>query len=65
MTKGYVTPENMFRYKIYRSLADQFDSMGDDIGPADLDDSTACWKLANKYRAKANELRTDVEKGDQ
>jgi hypothetical protein len=35
-------------------------SLGDTIGPNDMTDSTILWRMAKKYRDKAQELRADI-----
>ncbi|WNN94587.1 hypothetical protein SEA_LEWANDO_84 [Arthrobacter phage Lewando] len=58
--KGHVPDENLFKYRILMGLSRRFKSLGDTIGPNDMEDSTICWRLASKYRAKAQELRVDI-----
>lgn len=59
--KGHVPEENLFRYRALKRIANQFNSLGDTIGPNDTADSTLCWRLARKYQDKANELRADID----
>lgn len=59
--KGHVPEENLFRYRNLMRLSRQFKSLGDTIGPNDMADSTICWRLARKYRDKAQELRVDLD----
>lgn len=58
--KGHVPEENLFKYRNLMNLSRRFKSLGDTIGPNDMQDSTVCWRLAKKYENKAQELRADI-----
>lgn len=58
--KGHVPEENLFRYRVKMRLARQLKSLGDTIGPNDMNDSTVLWRMAKKYRDQAQELRVDI-----
>jgi hypothetical protein len=57
----HVPDWNLARYRQIKRMADLFKHLGDTIGPNDMEDSTICWRLASKYKAKANELRTTLK----
>jgi hypothetical protein len=58
--KGHVPEENLFRYRNLMRLSRQLKSLGDTIGANDMTDSTILWRMAKKYRDKAQELRVDI-----
>jgi hypothetical protein len=58
--KGHVPEENLFRYRNLMRISRQLKSLGDTIGPNDMTDSTILWRMAKKYRDKAQELRVDI-----
>jgi hypothetical protein len=58
--KGHVPEEHLFRYRSIMRVARQLKSLGDTIGANDMVDSTTLWRMANKYRDKAQELRADI-----
>lgn len=58
--KGHVPEENLFKYRNLMRLSRTFKHLGDTIGPNDMADSTVCWRLAKKYKDKAQELRADI-----
>jgi len=58
----HVPEENLFKYRNLMGLSRRFKSLGDTIGPNDMADSTICWRLAKKYRDKAQELRVPGQK---
>lgn len=58
--KGHVPEENLPRYRRLMGLSRQLKSLGDTIGPNDMADSTTLWRMAGKYRDKAQELRADL-----
>ena len=60
MTKGHVPEENLFRYRMIMALSRQLESLGNRIGPNNMEDSTILWRMAKKYRDKAQELRVDI-----
>lgn len=60
LNKGHVPEENLFRYRTKMRLARQLKSLGDTIGANDPSDSTVLWRMANKYRDQAQELRVDI-----
>ena len=60
LPKGHVPEANLLRYRNLARLARQLKSLGDTIGPNDMEDSTILWRMAKKYRDKANELRVDL-----
>jgi hypothetical protein len=60
LPKGHVPEANLLRYRGLARLARQLKSLGDTIGPNDMEDSTILWRMAKKYRDKANELRVDL-----
>jgi len=64
MTKGHIPPENLFKYRALMNMSRRFKSLGDTIGANDMRDSTICWRLAKKYRDKAQELRVDIPEPD-
>lgn len=61
--KGHVPNENLPRYRRLVHLARQLESAGNAIGPNDTADSTILWRMAAKYRNKAQELRVDLTPG--
>lgn len=63
--KGHVPDWNLARYRSLMNMSRQFKSLGDTIGPNDMADSTVCWRLANKYRKKAQELRAEIPEDKQ
>lgn len=62
--KGQGPDWDLVRYRHLRRIKGQFEYLGDTIGTADLEDSAACWRLAAKYRAKAEELRAALKLPD-
>jgi hypothetical protein len=58
--KGHVPEENLFRYRNLMRISRNLKSLGDTIGPNDMTDSTILWRMAKKYRDKAQELRADI-----
>lgn len=60
MRLGHVPEWNLIKYRQLARLASRLDSLGDEIGQNDMEDSTTLWRLAAKYRAKANELRATI-----
>lgn len=54
---GHVPEENLDRYRRLMNLSRRFKSLGDTIGANDPGDSTACWRMADKYKRKAGALR--------
>ena len=65
LPKGHVPEENLLRYRGLARLAKQLKSLGDTIGPNDMEDSTILWRMAKKYRDKANELRVDIPREEE
>lgn len=63
MTKGHVPEENLFRYRNLMRISRSLKSLGDTIGPNDMSDSTVLWRMAKKYKDKAQELRADIPEG--
>lgn len=59
--KGNGPDWDLVRYRHLRRITGQFEYLGDTIGTADLEDSAACWRLAAKYRAKAEALRASLK----
>lgn len=62
---GHVPQENLFRYRNKMRLARQLKSLGDTIGPNDMEDSTILWRMAKKYRDQAQELRADIPRKEE
>lgn len=65
MAKGHVPEENLWRYRNKMRLARQLKALGDTIGPNDMADSTILWRMANKYRDQAQELRVDLDPSEE
>ena len=61
---GHVPDFQLAKYRSLMNMSRQFKSLGDTIGANDMEDSTTCWRLANKYRKKAQEYRADIPRED-
>lgn len=59
--KGHTPDWDLVRYRHLRRITGQFEYLGDTIGTTDMEDADACWRLAAKYRAKAEKLRAALK----